>query len=396
MIPPAAALILMGVWNGTQARAITELESERRVLQKRIAAVVSRGTVDAGSVRNPRPHHVPSDWRERSPAPSDRLDERVATMTTDEMLATLGEIAAMKLSAAEREKLESILVGALISEDPQLALQYFADWLSSDSDGVTWQLPGALRLWAEDDPAAATAWLDRQIAEGKLDSTSLEERSEMRLQFEGALLGFLLAADPEAAALRLAALPGEQRREVLQHIPFGALSAAAQATYAQLVRGLVPESERDGTFAHVAAELVDSWELSEVGKFLDSVHATPRERAAAASDAANAHLEILAAEGPVTAAEADTLRKWLAGQAPGLTDSMTGKALAEAAQERGKFSFSEATALVLHYQQSSGSDDVLVAFLQTYSARSNFEEARYLADRITDATRREEILNTLK
>lgn len=88
MIPPTAALIFMGALNGTQARAITELESERRVLQKQIAAAVSRSTVDAGSAPNLRPHHVSSDWREqRSPAPGEGLDERVATMTIDEMLA---------------------------------------------------------------------------------------------------------------------------------------------------------------------------------------------------------------------------------------------------------------------------------------------------------------------
>jgi hypothetical protein len=218
----------------------------------------------------------------------------------------------------------------------------------------------------------------------------------MRLQFEGALMESLIGADPEAAARRLAALPEDQRREILQQIAFDELPEEARKAYAGLVRGLIPESEREGSFAHLATELVTDGGFESVGKFLDGVNASPEERAAAAGDAANTRMEELGRKGQVNGEEVDAMRNWLDRQAPGMTDSITGKALAEAVQERGKFKYEDAAALALKYHQSSGNDDVLVGFLESFYARSNLEQALQLAEQIKDEKRRAEILEELK
>ena len=90
------------------------------------------------------------------------------------------------------------------------------------------------------------------------------------------------------------------------------------------------------------------------------------------------------------------LRDWLGRQAPQEMNAILGKSLAEAAQDDGKFGFAEASKLALHYQQSGGGDDVLVAFLKSYAARSNLEEALQIADRISDPQRHAAILDHLK
>ena len=107
-------------------------------------------------------------------------------------------------------------------------------------------------------------------------------------------------------------------------------------------------------------------------------------------------MEVLSNNGNITTEMIEPFREWLNRQAPGQTDSITGRALAEAAQNGGEFTFTEASQLILHYQQTSGSDDVLVSFLEGFSAHSNLEEAKVLADMISDEKRRQEILNQLK
>lgn len=312
------------------------------------------------------------------------------------MIASLDEISGLDLSAEERESLEGMILEPLIREDPEYALARFADRIASDSSDLGWQLSGALRDWAKNDLAAATAWFDREIAAGTFDSKTLDGRSEMRVQFESALMASLIGADIHSAGQRLAAIPEEERREVLEQITFPDLALPEQKAYADLVRQLVPADERAGSFAHIAAQLVDGSGYGKVSGFLDSVNATADERAAAAVQTAESRLESLGLKGEVTRAEIDHLRDWLARQAPGQVDSITGKALAEAAQDRGKFKFTEASELILQYQQQSGSDDVLVAFLESYSARSNLEEAQHLAEMIANETRRARILEQLK
>ncbi len=408
------ALVIAGAWNVSQMRSISSLEEERVTLRKRIAAATAAS--GTGLMLADRPSKTGKtatnkiDWKSLSSQLASAEDggsaeemrammsfqQRLDEMTKEEMVDALDEIASLNLPDATREMLESMIIDPLIARDPELALKRFADRIQSDPDGIGWQLSTALKEWAKNDLSAATAWFDKQIGDGNFESKTLDGRSDMRLQFEGALMESLLASDPAAAARRLSELQEDQRREVLQQIPFGELSEESRNAYANLVRGLVPADEREGSFAHIATELVGSGDYSDVSAFLDGVRATPSERAAAAMDAADSKLEQLAMEGQVTAKDVDEMRAWLKLQAPDQIDSITGKALAEAAQERGKFKFSDAAQLALKYHQSSGNDDLLVAFLESYSARSNLDEAKHLAEMIKDDARRAEILTGLK
>lgn len=321
---------------------------------------------------------------------------RIAEMTREEMIAALDEISGLDLSDAERAALEEKILESLVKKDPAYALDRFVDRIESEPDGVGWQLSNAMKEWAKKDLAAATAWLDRQIAAGKFESRTLDGNSEMRVQFESALLESLLGSDLGVAGNRLAALPEDQRREVLENFSFSDLSPEQQKSYAALVRGLVPADEREGSFAHIAEQLVDENGYAKVSGFLDSVNATAEERTAAARQVAETRLANLASDGEVTQGEIDSLRTWLNKQTAGQTDAIIGKALAEAAQDGESFDFSEASQLAIKYQKSSGSDDVLIAFLQSYSAHSNLEEARHLADMISDEKLRAEVLRKLE
>jgi len=412
LLPPLAAFVLVGAWNLVQLRSISALENDAASLRGEISTALASGNRSAASSTAGRSNRLalsarkqPQDWKELSARLLEmekgggRTDQRaevsfqqeLAGMTKEQITAALDEIAGLDLSDEARETLENLIIAPLIREDPQLALERFGD-----RSAIGWQLSTALRDWARQDLAGATAWFDRQIAEGKFDSKTLDGRSEERTRFEAALMQSLLSSDPNAAGQRLANIPEDQRREVLEQIAFAELGQQDQQAYAELVRQLVPQDERAGSFAHIASELVDGSGYGKVSDFLDAVQATPAERVASASQTAEARLQSLGLEGIVTRADVDSLRAWLTRQAPGLVDSITGKALAEAAQDFGKFKFSEASQLVLQYRQSSGNDDALVSFLQSYSARSNLEEAIHLADLISDPRRRTQILNQLK
>jgi hypothetical protein len=415
-IPPVVALVLVGAWNASQWRQISSLSADSAELRGEISAAKgSRGVSSdsaelaatrksSGTTRKP-----PADWRdlaarmaelERGDVTNVRaavdFQQRLSEMSREEIIAALDEISGLELSDEERRVLEGLLIDPLIKQDPQYALNRFAHRIESEANGIGWKLSTALRDWAKKDLAGATAWFDQQIGNGTFESKTLDGKSEMRVKFEAALMESLLATDPDAAASRLAALPDDQRREVLEQLPFDELSPDNQKTYAGLVRELIPEDERAGSFAHIAGQLVDASGYAQVSEFLDAVQATPSEREAAAAQAAQSRLESLGMRGVVSRQDVDSLREWLTRQAPEKVDSITGKALAEAAQESGKFQFSHASELVLQYQQSSGSDDVLVAFLQSYAARSNLDEAQHLAEKISDEKRRAQILKQLK
>ena len=416
LIPPAAALVLVIAWNATELRSIASGKSETAALQEKIATAQAEGSashelaVAKGGTQAIRPGaKAPRDWRQladfmgESQPTSEKarmramaeFEKNLAEMSRQEIIDALDEIDALDLNAEQRRALESEIIDSLIAQDPEYALQRFADRILSDPDEIGSQLSAALRDWAKKDLKAATAWFDLQIAKGNFDSKTLDGNSETRAGFEAALMESLLSSDPAAAARRLAEMPEDQRRGILEQLPFKALGESEQSAYTQLVRGLIPADERQGAFANISSQLVSDG-YKEVTAFLDSANASPEERTAAAGQAAQTRLEFLARKGPITQGDVDELRTWLTSQASGTVESITGKAIAEAAQDGGKFKFSEAAQLIRHYQKISGNDDGIVSFLQSYSARSNLDEAIQLADMISNPQRRAQVLQSLK
>ena len=416
-IPPVMALVLIGVWNAFQVGSIADLEKEGVVLRNQISTALATANSHPSPSGQNRLHKSAGgmgkgaiDWADLSNRMLQMQDgggmsemrammnfqQSLLKMSKEDMIAALDQIASLGLSDEARQMLESMLIGPLIGKDPELALKRYAGRINEGENGMGWQLSTALRNWAKKDLASSTAWFDGQIADGKFESRTLDGKSELRGQFEAALIETLMASDLEATSRRIAAMPEEQRREILQQLRFTELGPDGQMAYASLIRQLVPADEREGSFAYVVSQLVDDSGYDKVSAFLDRVQATPEERAASAKQAAESQLQTLSNSGNVTRESIDSLREWLNHQAPGQTDRITGKALAETAQNGGEFTFSQASQLVLHYQQTSGSDEVIISFLEGFSAHSNLEEAKQLADMITDPKRREEILNQLK
>jgi hypothetical protein len=308
----------------------------------------------------------------------------------------LDEVAALDLPKESREMLEQMLIGPLAEKDPEYALTKFIDRLHDTAGVLSWQLSHAMQQWAKKDPAAAIAWFDRQIAAGKFDSKSLDGKSQPRIQFEGNLISVLLGSDPDAAGRRLGALPEDQRKEVLSRFSYQPLKEEEQFAFAKLVRDQLPEEDQAKALGQQASRMLGNEDYSKVTAFLDRIQATPAERAVCVEQAAEASIQTISHKKKPTREDLDSMREWVAAQAPGTTDTVTGKVLASAARGGRKMQFSEAADLAVQYHEASGNDDVLSSFLDGWTARQNTEQARVLAEKISDEKRREEILKNLK
>ena len=420
IIPPAAALLVVAAWNLSRWKAVSVQEQETRHLRAQVETARigddpqgSPGSI-GGSGKTPgkeaKANGPLGDWKrisdqllamQNSDGVADlrqalEIHEKISGMSRDEILAALDQLSTLPLKDEARSILEETLIGPLVELDPEYALRTFGDRIGNDDDGIGWQLSSALQSWASKDAKAAAAWMDQQIAAGLFDSKSLDGKSQTRVEFEAALAGALLADNPGEAGRRIAALPEEERREALEQMVFTELPPAGQAAYAALVRELVPQDERAGSFAHVIAQLMPEGGYEKVAGFLDQIQATPEERAVSAKEAANSRIGEIAADRVVTRSDVEEMRSWLERQAPGTVDAATGQALADAAQDGGPFGFEDASRLALEFHGSTGNDEVLVAFLESYAAQSNLEEALPMAEKIKDPQLREDVLGRLK
>ena len=416
LIPPVIALAIAGVWLGSQRRTISTLERESAVLQKAISARDSGAVADSPQAKPAAPAKVtkdkePIDWKKivsqfaetrQAGGMGDmrvmiRFQQRLQAMSKEELVAAFYEIAALDLPDESRATLERMLIDPLIQKDPELALTKFIDRFEDNDGTMGWKLSNAMQEWAKKDPARAMAWFDQQIAAGKFDSKSLDGKSQSRIQFEGALIKTLLDSDPAAAGLRLGAMPEDQRNEILNHYSysFQPLKDEEQLAFAELVRSQIPAKDQAKAIARQASRLLGDEGYTNVTAYLDRINATPEERAASALQVSESRFQSISSQKKITREDLDAMRKWVISQAPEKAGDATGNTLGNSTQNGRKMDFSEASALAVEYNTAAGNDDVLVSFLNT-AGRRNKEQARVLAEKISDVARREEILKKLE
>ena len=405
---PAVVLLAAGMWLGGQRHTISGLEKESAALRKQIAAR-SVPTADPSLAKANGPAKAakskePLDWKKIAAEFADRqggdrrtmmrLQQRLQAMSTEELVASLDEIAALDLPSESRVLLEQMLLGLLSEKDPELALTKFIGRLETNQ-GSMLQLSAALGKWLEKDPAKATAWFDREIAAGTFEAKALDGRSRSRIQFEGATIAFLLASDAAAAARRLVALPADQRDDVLSQYSFQQLKEEDQVAFAKLVRGQIPEDGQAKALARQVGRLGGEDGYTKAADFMKRIEATPAERKACVEEVAESMTSNFSYQKRMTREDFDRMRGWVGEQDPGSLGVVTGRTLATASQN-GRIDFPEAAELAMQYHATAGNDDVLGAFLESGAAHSNKEAARPLVEKISDPARREEILKRLK
>lgn len=402
-LPPGLALLASGIWLGLQHQSLSKVESQNSTLRERIevarhagpAAQAQKGFI-AG--KNGKQGAKKIDWKELAMKQKDmergnsipdmramiELQKALLSMSAEELVANLDEIAALDIPEDAKAGLLGTLIGMLAEKDPKLVLEKFGDRMGDERSGMSWQLTHAFQRWAEKDSAGALAWLDAQIAAGKMESKSLSGDNDVRQRLEGSVITSLIASDPGAAAERLARVPEGQRAAIFQGGIFFNMKPGSEKAVADLIRSQIPEAQRDSTLANSSSMLVHQGGYERVGKFLTDVGASASEREAIVAQAVQSKAGH-GRDGGKLETSIEEARAWAMQQAPGAADRITGQTLGNAPD------FAQASALALKYHEQTGNDDVLVAFLQGGGGYRNAEAASKLVDKISDPAKREEL-----
>jgi hypothetical protein len=404
-ILPATALAAAVFLLGGQRMRISELRVVNEELRVRIAA--ARATHPAATPERPDqpdPPGKPIDWdklaasiqenQEGKASGLHSIQRRLLAMDTRELLAALDRIAAMDVDDVTRRQLENLILDPLCKKDPGAALDHFKGKLQGQEGMETFLLTHALRNWAKKDPAAATGWLDRELAAGTFEPRSLDGKNPVWTRLEAAVVFGQFAADPAKAEARLSCLSVEMRAEILgQADAFHKMSASDEIDYAAIVRRQLDEKGRVAAIAERAKRALEkAGGFAAVDEYMNSVYAAPDERELAADRVAVEYARSLALKKELRTKEIEAMRAWVARDAPAAVGRLTGEALGMAVSFGGGMEFADGSALALHYRRSDGNDDTLHAFLSKIDPKPNKAEARKLAETITDPEKRENLM----
>lgn len=420
-VSPAIVLVIAGAWIVSQRQTIHALDRHSELLEATIAdrSVIASATGDDRSVSfqassDPVKGKGVMDWNDIADRLANsgfndidqmKFDLRMKSLSQEEMLAAMDEIALLSVPENIRDRLEYMVVFPFSKRFPEFAVKKLTGRELGGSAGF--YLPGALEAWAMKDSGNAQAWLDAQVSAGTFESKTLDGKNPLWIQYEGGLLRSLLLKEGDALATRFGQLPAELHKEVLHALgtawkPCGAFEPGEEEAFCKLVRKHLSVSEQAELFA-IRADQVESGGFPAVDKFLTTIEATPDERLRCVQAVAASNISGIAVNRTVTREDVVALRDWLRTQTPQEVDRFMGEALGNAAGHTGisatqyrKLGYSEAAAFAVEFCESGGSDEVLVSFLKSEGGRSDKKQAGVLAARIADETLRAEILNALK
>lgn len=412
LVPPVLALVAAGFWIVPKREAVAAVEKKFISLEREVGHAMSGMRVDRDRGANPRRKTGGGisgkrqiDWeaiaiadaeeansgKTRSFVGIERMmfDHRLKRMTGEELMEELKRIGELPLSEEAKDKLRNQLCYILAKRDPAFALNHLEQWLG---DGK--RVGFALKSYAATNPDEAVAWLDRQIAEGRLEVKRLDGRNWDRDRFEGALIQAGLVGYPEKIAARLRTMNEKDRMVVLAAMP-PRLPNEQQVAYAKLVRDVIDEPEKQ---ARIIARLglVLNEDFGWVDAYLKRIDATEQEMAETHTYAARYSLMNTANNRKLTEVELGKSWKWIGERMPSERGHLVGQALGEAWSESGPTGFEDVAKLVVQFNGLGEDDEVLVAFLKSRWTVTKKAKAREMAALISDEGVRAEVLEGLK
>jgi hypothetical protein len=399
MTPPLIALAVVGGGLGFQRREMSELHDRTKVLSTRMerearpavpeknagVSVIDGKRIDWGKLLT-----LKGEAQSQAFTPVERL---LYDLSAEELLANLDQLATVNGPAQLKEELERRLLHMLGRRDPRRLFDRFSEEIGVVRTPRSAVLQAAFAQWSKQDGAAAAEWLDAQVAAGTFESKSLNGLHSRQVDFESELVRSGVSRDPTGAAKRITAMQEPLRSAVLKNdlLEWGCEAEEAKKI-ANLIREVAGEAQApqmlaESSFQRIARASVDRQTYDNFDRLFQDIEATPEERDAVALYSFSIFLRDPKWTGRNDAVSyVDGMRTWTLREAPGAADELTIKALGQLGEKR----FDDAAKLAIQYQEASGDDAVLVAFLNAKGlVRAHPAEALPLLERISDPAKRE-------
>ncbi len=320
-----------------------------------------------------------------------RLQKILAEMSNDELIAAYHEINVLPSRPINRWHLEDEMLKILEWKNPEFAFsQHIARFENNDkiTSGIA-----RFSLWLERDPAAATAWYESEVAKGTFDK-NLDNNPRLRQPFEAGFIRSLLTSDPAAAERRMNQIPPDQRKELV--VFYLKASENDPKALIDLIRKTVSKEEQTKL---VALKVIDPIHLKNTARVLQNlarINATQEERSTLLQMEVLKDVNFKTFDGT----RMKQYREWALAIDPSSADRTTGLAFAQYAKNHRKpEEYEYITKLAIDYHGMGAGDDFIIGVVEgsgTGRATLPLENARALAMKISDQTRRNEILKKLQ
>ncbi|RYD23237.1 MAG: sigma-70 family RNA polymerase sigma factor [Verrucomicrobiaceae bacterium] len=327
-VPPAIVLVIAGAWIGSQRETIHALDRQSLLLE---TAIAYRGLTASAEGHDSTVSLLASsetakgedllDWNDianriRDSSFSDmdqmKFDLHMKSLTQEEMLAALDEIARLQIPEKLQNDLENMVLYPFSKRFPEYIVRHLT---GRELDGSSeFELQGAFEAWAKRDSIGAGAWLDEQVSAGTFNPKTLDGKNWIWIKYEAGLFRSLLLQEGDALETRLGRFPADLRKDILHALgtawkPSGAFEPGEEEAFSKLVRRNLSTEEQAELFA-IRADQVESGGFPAVDKFLKAIEATQDERVRCVRAVAASNISGISVNRSVRHEDVAALRDW--------------------------------------------------------------------------------------
>ena len=382
-IAPALALAGSAYWLSDQKGTIRELTEKTQIIKERVVIVEKATTEAAASLGSPKSGQqdeftLPDgslDWKLIAEMMAEaegnggmptnlkamlKLQSKMMELTEEELITGLTKIESLDLDPKAVQMIKEGLLSQLSEKNPIAALEALGDPITEQSGSLFWIQNQIISSAAKKDPAAAITWLDQKIAEGKLQSTSLNQHQDPRLNLEGALISQLISSDFAAAKSRLAGFNDFEKAFILSQNNRG-LKGEKAIDYIKLTReSLPPEKASEAISSTLGGQY--HRKLSGISEALSDLPLNESEKEAVIKNLVRNYSNNNESEDKF-----QEIYEWSKTEAPGQEAALVSNALNTNTWKDPQASFEKAYAVA----ESLGDEAILISFVTQFSGNGN-------------------------
>lgn len=390
LIAPALALLGSAYWLSQKNDTITALTQEANSIRERLGIhdkTTSRAADALSSAKPKKPNKflLPDgslNWKliaEKTAQTSgirDRLKLQKIFMgvTENEIIDGLEKISSLNLEPNTLAIIKQRLLSQLSEKNPLAALLGLSGTDSIQPSNL-FRTGLIISNVAKEDSAAAIAWMDKKITEGKLRSTSLNQGQDARLYLEHSLLSQFISSDYDAAKSRLEGLSDSEKIHLLTDNNYR-LTGESALNFLKLARETLPPENVSETIS-TALRSQNYQTLSDLGAAITNLPLSVNERTNVIENLVSHYLRNNTSDD-----QFQKIYQWSKTEAPGQEAAIISNSLTKSDDDRqnSQAIFKKALAV----SQSLDNPEILSSFISKFSAGGNKETIDRQIERFND------------
>lgn len=385
-IAPALALAGSGFWLSSQNETMQELIEKTRIIRERVVVSEEASSEAATYFGSPKNNQAQDeftladgslDWKLIAEMMAEsqgsngmptnmkailKLQQKMMEFTEEELINGLEKIDALELDPENVAMIKQVLLSQLAEKNPKAALAALDDPVTNQSNMLFWVQAQILGNVAKDDPAAAIAWMDKNIAAGKLNSTTLNQHQDLRLRLEGSLINQLISSDYSLAKSRLEGFSDDDKLHLLSS-NYHRFKGDAAENFIKLARESLPSDKASQAITSAIGNQ-HIRDLSDISKAIKDVPISEDEKSKIAAQLISNYSLNNESE-----SKFNDIYEWVKTEVPGKESDFVADALNSGHNRwnNPQANFEKA----LSVAESLGDPEILTSFITKFSSNGN-------------------------